>query len=373
MAEGARIAEGLGADIIDINMGCPAREVTGKLSGSALMRDLDHATALIEAVVGAVAVPVTLKMRLGWDDANRNAPELARRAEAAGVASSRCTAAPAASTSRATADWAFVRNVTRSGAHSRGGQRRHPRPGGARAAPWRLRRAAPSWSAGAPAARPGCSRASPPRSPRATTPDSPPLARQGAIALAHVEAIIEQDGADRRPAQRPQAHRLVSRIQRPAGGNGEGLAPAAVHQRGRARGAGRPRPVLRCKPWRRRHETREPEPRERAAAPSAAPAHRARPAAGRPAAPDPGAGRRRPRALRQRRGRIVLLAQPGRAQAPDAARHHRLLEPARPPWWGRCGAPAPPSTSTRSRWACRAATPTSWWTCSPAPCRSCRA
>lgn len=85
MAEGARIAEAKGADIIDINMGCPAREVTGKASGSALMRDLDHALGLIEAVVGAVSVPVTLKMRLGWDDRSRNAAELARRAEAAGV------------------------------------------------------------------------------------------------------------------------------------------------------------------------------------------------------------------------------------------------------------------------------------------------
>jgi tRNA-dihydrouridine synthase B len=85
MAEGAKVAEGLGADIIDINMGCPAKEVTGKLSGSALMRDLDHAQSLIEAVVGAVSVPVTLKMRLGWDDASLNAAELARRAEAVGV------------------------------------------------------------------------------------------------------------------------------------------------------------------------------------------------------------------------------------------------------------------------------------------------
>ena len=85
MAEGARIAEGAGADIIDINMGCPARHVTGGESGSALMRDLDHALTLIEATVGAVSVPVTLKMRLGWDDRSINAPELARRAEEAGV------------------------------------------------------------------------------------------------------------------------------------------------------------------------------------------------------------------------------------------------------------------------------------------------
>src|SRR5215471_1484724 len=85
MAEGARIAEDAGADIIDINMGCPARHVTGGQSGSALMRDLDHAVSLIEATISAVKVPVTLKMRLGWDDRSRNAPELARRAEAAGV------------------------------------------------------------------------------------------------------------------------------------------------------------------------------------------------------------------------------------------------------------------------------------------------
>ena len=68
MAEGARIAEGAGAEIIDINMGCPAKHVANRQSGSALMRDLDHALTLIEATVGAVAVPVTLKMRLGWDD-----------------------------------------------------------------------------------------------------------------------------------------------------------------------------------------------------------------------------------------------------------------------------------------------------------------
>jgi tRNA-dihydrouridine synthase B len=85
MAEGARIAEAAGAEIIDINMGCPARHVTGGQSGSALMRDLDHAQRLIEATVSAVKVPVTLKMRLGWDDRSINAPELARRAEGAGV------------------------------------------------------------------------------------------------------------------------------------------------------------------------------------------------------------------------------------------------------------------------------------------------
>ena len=85
MAEGARIAAGEGADIIDINMGCPAKKVTGGYCGSALMRDLDLAESLIEAVVGAVQVPVTVKMRLGWDETELVAPELARRAEEAGV------------------------------------------------------------------------------------------------------------------------------------------------------------------------------------------------------------------------------------------------------------------------------------------------
>jgi len=85
MAEGARAATEAGADIIDINMGCPAKKVTGGYSGSALMRDLDHAVTLIEATVAATPLPVTLKMRLGWDDRSINAPELARRAEAAGV------------------------------------------------------------------------------------------------------------------------------------------------------------------------------------------------------------------------------------------------------------------------------------------------
>jgi tRNA-dihydrouridine synthase B len=85
MAEGARIAESQGTNIIDINMGCPSKQVTNGASGSALMRDLDHALSLIEATIAAVRVPVTLKMRLGWDHISINAPELARRAEAAGV------------------------------------------------------------------------------------------------------------------------------------------------------------------------------------------------------------------------------------------------------------------------------------------------
>jgi nifR3 family TIM-barrel protein len=85
LAKGAAMAEAAGAEIVDINMGCPAKEVTGGLSGSALMRDLDRAERLIGAVVDATRCPVTLKMRLGWDDAHRNGPELATRAERVGV------------------------------------------------------------------------------------------------------------------------------------------------------------------------------------------------------------------------------------------------------------------------------------------------
>ena len=111
MAEGAAIVEDEGADIIDINMGCPARYVTNIASGSALMRDLDHALTLIEAVVNAVRVPVTLKMRLGWDDASRNAPELARRAEDAGVRLVTVHGRTRCQFYKGRADWAAVRAV----------------------------------------------------------------------------------------------------------------------------------------------------------------------------------------------------------------------------------------------------------------------
>jgi len=111
MAEGARIAEAAGADIIDINMGCPARHVTGGQSGSALMRDLDHALRLIEATIAAVKVPVTLKMRLGWDDRTLNAPELARRAEAAGAQMITVHGRTRCQFYKGEADWSAVRAV----------------------------------------------------------------------------------------------------------------------------------------------------------------------------------------------------------------------------------------------------------------------
>ncbi len=111
MAEGARIAEAAGADIIDINMGCPARHVTCGQSGSALMRDLDHALKLIEATISAVKVPVTLKMRLGWDERSLNAPELARRAEAAGVQMISVHGRTRCQFYKGNADWSAIRAV----------------------------------------------------------------------------------------------------------------------------------------------------------------------------------------------------------------------------------------------------------------------
>ena len=111
MAEGARIAADAGAEIIDINMGCPARHVTNGASGSALMQDLDHALTLIEAVVAAVRLPVTLKMRLGWDDGTRNAPELAARAEQAGVQLVTVHGRTRCQFYKGRADWTAVRAV----------------------------------------------------------------------------------------------------------------------------------------------------------------------------------------------------------------------------------------------------------------------
>ena len=111
MAEGARLAEAQGAQIIDINMGCPSKQVTNGASGSALMRDPDHALALIEATVAAVRVPVTLKMRLGWDHANINAPEIARRAETAGVCMITVHGRTRCQFYDSSADWSAVRLV----------------------------------------------------------------------------------------------------------------------------------------------------------------------------------------------------------------------------------------------------------------------
>lgn len=115
LGEAARLAEANGAAVVDINMGCPAKKVTGGWAGSALMRDLDHAVALVEAAVAAVTVPVTVKMRLGWDDASRNAPELARRAVAAGARMITVHGRTRQQFYKGTADWAAIRAVREAG------------------------------------------------------------------------------------------------------------------------------------------------------------------------------------------------------------------------------------------------------------------
>ncbi len=111
MAEAARMLQGMGAQAIDINMGCPARRVTTGWSGSALMREPDHALRLIEAVVGAVSVPVTLKTRLGWDDGCLNAALLARRAEGAGIAMIAIHGRTRCQFYKGRADWGAIRAV----------------------------------------------------------------------------------------------------------------------------------------------------------------------------------------------------------------------------------------------------------------------
>ena len=110
VAQGAKLAVAAGAQIVDLNMGCPAREVTGAACGSALMRDLDLAERLIDAALTAGA-PVTVKMRLGWDDASLNAPQLAQRAESLGVSAVTVHARTRCQFYAGAADWTAVRAV----------------------------------------------------------------------------------------------------------------------------------------------------------------------------------------------------------------------------------------------------------------------
>lgn len=111
MAEAAKLVVGEGATRVDINMGCPAKKVTSGYSGAALMRDLDLASSLIEAVVGAVEVPVTLKMRLGWDETELSAVALAQRAEGLGVRMLTVHGRTRCQFYKGHADWVAIRPV----------------------------------------------------------------------------------------------------------------------------------------------------------------------------------------------------------------------------------------------------------------------
>ncbi len=111
MAEAAKLNEDRGAAIIDINMGCPVKKVVNGEAGSALMRDLKLAAAIVDATVKAVSVPVTLKMRMGWDHASLNAPELARIAEDLGIRMITVHGRTRCQLYKGEADWAFIRRV----------------------------------------------------------------------------------------------------------------------------------------------------------------------------------------------------------------------------------------------------------------------
>ena len=114
MADAARICEDLGADIIDINMGCPVKKVVNGYAGAALMKNERLALSIIESTVNAVNVPVTLKMRTGWDESTRNAPQIAKTAESLGIAMITVHGRTRCQMYRGRSDWKFIKKVKES-------------------------------------------------------------------------------------------------------------------------------------------------------------------------------------------------------------------------------------------------------------------
>src|ERR687889_527964 len=111
MADAAQIVEGMGADIVDVNMGCPVPKIAKHNAGCSLMREPDNAAAVVSAMAKAVKIPVTVKMRAGWNDASRNAPDLARRVQDAGAAAVTIHGRTAAQSYTGLADWDLVAGV----------------------------------------------------------------------------------------------------------------------------------------------------------------------------------------------------------------------------------------------------------------------
>jgi nifR3 family TIM-barrel protein len=111
MADAARIVEGMGADIVDVNMGCPVAKIAKHSAGCSLMREPAHAADVVRAMARAVKIPVTVKMRAGWDDSTINAPDLARRMEAAGAAALAVHGRTAAQSYSGVSDWALIATV----------------------------------------------------------------------------------------------------------------------------------------------------------------------------------------------------------------------------------------------------------------------
>jgi len=114
MAAAAQIVEGMGADIVDVNMGCPVPKIAKHNAGCSLMREPEHAAGVIAAMTKAVKIPVTVKMRAGWNDQERNAPELARRVEDAGAAAVTIHGRTAAQSYTGSADWDLVAEIAAS-------------------------------------------------------------------------------------------------------------------------------------------------------------------------------------------------------------------------------------------------------------------